>query len=218
VLHLDPAVNLMPANDEVLVMKLTDSSVRLDRQISEALERRPELKQSAALSDAAKQNVRGAKYGPVIPTLGAQAFAGGLGGGESGSAANFGASQDYQVTLSWRIGTGGLFDTSRIHIAESKAAQAVIGQARTHDEVVRQVVENHERVKLLGAQLDIAKLSVKAAQEAHKLAVERKEFAVGVVLETLQSEQDVTRAKLDYVNTVMELNKAQYRLKAAVGR
>jgi len=25
------------------------------------------------------------------------------------------------------------------------------------------------------------------------------------------------RAKLDYVNTVMELNKAQYRLKAATG-
>jgi outer membrane protein TolC len=58
---------------------------------------------------------------------------------------------------------------------------------------------------------------VSAAQEALKLARERKEFAVGVVLETLQSEQDATKARLDYVNTVMELNKAQYRLKAAVG-
>ena len=92
-----------------------------------------------------------------------------------------------------------------------------LGEVRTHDEVVRQVVENHERVKLLRSQLEIAKQSVNAAQEAHKLAVERKEFAVGIVLETLQSEQDVTRAKLDYVNTVMELNKTQYRLKAAVG-
>ena len=33
----------------------------------------------------------------------------------------------------------------------------------------------------------------------------------------IQSEQDVTHAKLDFVNTLMELNKAQYRLKTAVG-
>jgi outer membrane protein TolC len=37
------------------------------------------------------------------------------------------------------------------------------------------------------------------------------------VLETVQSEQDLTKARLDYVNTVMELNKAQYRLKSAIG-
>ena len=61
------------------------------------------------------------------------------------------------------------------------------------------------------------KVGIGAAQEALKLERERKEFAVGVVLETLQSEQDVTKARLDYVNTIMELNKAQYRLKAAVG-
>jgi len=79
------------------------------------------------------------------------------------------------------------------------------------------VVENHERVKLLRSELDVAKQGVAAADEALKLARERKEFAVGIVLETIQSEQDVTRAKLDYVNTLMELNKAQYRLKAAIG-
>ena len=38
------------------------------------------------------------------------------------------------------------------------------------------------------------------------------------VLETLQAEQDLTRARLDYMKTVAELNRAQYALSRATGR
>lgn len=217
VLHLDGTMSLVPREDDAVPMKLSPTDGRLDKVLADALSQRPELKQGAALTDAGKVGVRGAKYGSLVPTLGAQAFAGGLGGGRGGDTGSFSASEDYQVTLSWRIGPGGLFDTSRIHQAQSKAAQAEIGLAKVRDEVIRQVVENYERVKLLRAELNVAKQAVNAAEETLKLARGRKEFAVGVVLETLQSEQDVTRAKLDYINTMMELNKAQYRLKAAVG-
>jgi outer membrane protein TolC len=41
---------------------------------------------------------------------------------------------------------------------------------------------------------------------------------VGVVLETLQAEQDLTRARLDYLKTVAEFNGAQYALSRATGR
>ncbi len=217
VLHLDSTIPLLPREDDAVPLKLSSSSGKLDQLIGDAIANRPELKQGQALMDANKANVRGAKYGPLVPTIGAQVFAGGLGGGRNGDNGHFGGSEDYQVTIGWRIGPGGLFDSSRIKKAESQSAQASITQEKTRDEVIRQVVENYERVKLLRSEVAIAKASVNAAQEALKLARERKEFAVGIVLETLQSEQDATRAKLDYVNTVMELNKAQYRLKAAVG-
>jgi outer membrane protein TolC len=212
VLHLDAAVSLLPREDDAVPMKLTSDEVKLDQLLAKALSHRPELKQGDALAAAASTGVRGAKFGPLVPTLGAQVFGGGL-----GNSSSFGSSGDYQVTLGWRIGTGGLFDSSRIHQAESKAAQAAIFQAKTRDEVARQVVENHERVKLLRSELEVTKQEVQASQEGLKLARERKEFAVGIVLETVQSEQDLTKARLDYVNTVMELNKAQYRLKAAIG-
>lgn len=218
VLHLDRAVSLLPREDDVVPLNLSAADALFEKLLADALAKRPELKQDAALADAAQTAVRGAKYGPMVPTLGAQVYTGGLGGGRNGDAGHFGASEDYKVTLSWRIGPGGLFDSSRIHQAQSKAAQSEIGLVKTRDEVRRQVAENYERVKLLRSELTVAKQGVSAAQEALKLARERKEFAVGVVLETLQSEQDLTRAKLDYVNTIMEFNKAQYRLKAATGK
>ena len=52
----------------------------------------------------------GAKYGPLVPTLGAQVFASGLGGGIYGGPGQFGASEDYQLSLGWRVAPRGLFD------------------------------------------------------------------------------------------------------------
>ena len=46
---------------------------------------------------------------------------------------------------------------------------------------------------------------------------QRKEFAVGAVLESILSEQELTRARLDYLNIIAEFNKAQYTLKKALG-
>jgi outer membrane protein TolC len=217
ILNLDGKVNLTPSSRDLVPLRLASTSGGSGALVTQALFNRPELKQGAAASDAARIAAKGAHVGPLIPSLGAQVFGGGLGGGIGSDTGNFGGSGDYQITLGWRIGPGGLFDRSRIRAAESKAKQAELMEEKISDLITREVVENYERVILLRSQLAIAKDGVSAAQEALKLARERKEFAVGVVLETLQSEQDVTKAKLDYVNTIMELNKAQYRLKAAVG-
>ena len=62
----------------------------------------------------------GAAYGPLIPTLGAQGFWGGLGGGRDGIPDTFGGQQDYSVGVAWRLGPGGLFDFTRVRSAEAR--------------------------------------------------------------------------------------------------
>ena len=41
---------------------------------------------------------------------------------------------------------------------------------------------------------------------------------MGAVLENVQAEQDLTQARLDYLNAVTEYNKAQYALVKAIGQ
>jgi outer membrane protein TolC len=67
-------------------------------------------------------------------------------------------------------------------------------------------------------QLETARRALRDAEEGLRLAQTRQEFAVGVVLENIQAEQDLTRARLDYFKTVAEFNKAQYALTKAVGK
>ena len=66
-------------------------------------------------------------------------------------------------------------------------------------------------------QLELLRQQGEAADSALQLALRRKEFAVGVVLEAVQSQQDALQAKFEYLKALTEANKAQYRLRFAIG-
>jgi outer membrane protein TolC len=217
VLRLDPAVELLAQDADLAPLRLIATNAALDALVAQSLAIRPELKQTAALARAARQASRGAKYGPLIPTLGAQGFWGGLGGGRDGVPDTFGGQQDYILGASWRIGPGGLFDLGRVRSTEARWKIAQLSSEKLRDELARQVVEAFTRWQSLADQLDTARRALAAAEEGLRLAQQRKEFAVGAVLERIQAEQDLTRARLDYLKTVAAFNTAQFALSRAVG-
>ena len=216
-LRLKITEGLLPADDRPLPLTLVDGRRKLDELVKGALAKRPELMEAGALHDAAQHQDDAARYAPLYPTLGAQVFAGGLGGSTSSARRDFANSTDTYVTLSWKLGAGGLFDGARATGAEARLRQAQLAETKTRDEVVRQVVESQSHVTYLNQQLKIAEEGVRSAEQGYKLSLARKEFAVGIVLEALQSQQDLIQARLDYAGTVGELNKAQVRLKTAAG-
>ena len=218
VLRLDPVVELVPQDSDLAPLTLIETNSALDSLVAQTLATRPELKQSAALTFAARDAKNGATYGPLIPTLGAQAFWGGLGGGHDGGSDTFGGQQDYIVGASWRIGPGGLFDSGRKNSTQARLNIAELSANKLQDEITRQVVEAFTRWQSLADQLDTAKRALTAAEEGLRLAQQRKEFAVGVVLETIQAEQDLTRARLEYLRAVAEFDKAQYTLSKVTGK
>ena len=67
-------------------------------------------------------------------------------------------------------------------------------------------------------QIATAKQSLSDAEEALRLGQERKEFGVGVVLETIQAQQELSRVRNDYLNIVADYDKAQYALLRALGQ
>ena len=85
------------------------------------------------------------------------------------------------------------------------------------DEITRQVVETDARVRSLADQLATVKGQLSAAGESLRLTRQRKEFGVGNVLENIQAEEDLTRARNDYIAAIAEYDKAQYRLRYAAG-
>lgn len=216
-LHLDPAVELVARDTDLAPITLVETNATLKALVERAISARPELKQSQALVEVARENKNGTVYGPLIPSIGASAFAGGLGGGKDGDTGNFGPQQDYFVGIGWRIGPGGLFDFSRQKSAKARLNSTRLGAEKLHDEVVRQVVEAFTRLQSQSEQINMARRGLIAAEEGSRLAQQRQEFGVGVVLENIQSEQDLTRTRSDYLKAIAEFNKAQYGLSKAVG-
>jgi outer membrane protein TolC len=216
-LHLDPVVELVPRDGDPLPLPLVTSNAPLSALVQQALEARPELRQSEAVISANKSSSQGAKYGPLVPSLGAQAFAGGLGGGKDGETGRFGRSEDLVVFLGWRVGPGGLLDASRTKAADARLAGARLAADKLRDEIIQQVVESRTQAQSLADQLATTQTNLATATEALRLTEQRREFAVGVVLEVIQAQQELTRARYDYISTIAEYNKAEYTLNRALG-
>ncbi len=219
ILHLDPIVELVPSRRGGIVpLSIVSTTDSLGDLVSQALAARPETRQSAALLSAAQHAKNGSIYGPLIPSVGGQAFFGGLGGGMNGDTGHFGESEDYVALLNWRVGPGGLFDFGNIHAQQARLRSATFAADKMIDQVANEVITSHTRLRSLTDQIATAKQSLSDAAEALRLGQERKEFGVGVVLETIQAEQDLARARNDYLNLVTDYNKTQYALLRALGR
>jgi outer membrane protein TolC len=217
VLHLDSRIELVPQGAELAAVALVPTNAPLQALVEEALAARPEFKQSEAFVLAAKAEKNGAVYGPLIPSLGAQVFGGGLGGGPDGGPSNFGAEGDYMVGAWWRIGGGGLFDPGRTRAAKARLTATEFVHTKLKDTVTTEVVTSLTRVQSLADQITLAGQKLASADETLRLTRERKQYGVGVVLEDIQAQQDLTRARADYVTTIAEYNKAEYVLSRAVG-
>jgi outer membrane protein TolC len=217
VLRLPPATELAPQEVELAPIHLVETNAALGSLVARALAARPELRRSGFIAKSARAARKGTTVGPLIPTLGAQVYSGGLGGGIDSGTGNFDDTQDYFVGLSWRIGPGGLFDRSRTSAASAREQAALFESEKARQEVERQVVEAQTRVQSLGDQLAMAQRALTAAERVLRLCRERKEFGAGMVLETIQAEQELTRARLDYLKTIAEFNVVQYRLLRATG-
>lgn len=219
VLRLDPAVELTPADAEVAPLALVAGGTELGALVTTALAKRPELDEANARREIARVARRGANVGPLLPTIGAQAAFGGLGGGPSGSSVtrDFDSSTDYSFGVSWRVGPGGLFDRNRQRETAAREKQLELELEKARDLVRRQVVEQHTRWRSLAAQIELARKALEAADQTARLSRQRRETGVSAVLEDLQAEEELARARRDYVATVAEYNLAQYALRFATG-
>jgi outer membrane protein TolC len=216
-LHLDPLVDLVPAEREPAPFALADVNATPDALVRTALENRPELARSSALIAAAKQDRRGAIYGPLIPTVGGQAFAGDFNGGVGDTNINGGPRRDYGVGLNWRIGPGGLLDLGRIKASDARLTRAEVTDEKLRDTIAREVVDAHTQVQSLFQQLRDARENVSAAEETLRLTRGRKQLGVGTVLEDIEAQQELLTARSQLVTVVTQLNQAQYALMRSVG-
>jgi outer membrane protein TolC len=217
VLQLDSKVDLAPLDTGLVSLTLSPTNASMDALVAQAMRDRPELKQNHALLAAAHAEKNGAVYGPLIPSVGAQVFGGGLGGGPDGSSGTFDGMADYIVGLSWQIGPGGLFDSGRIKASKARLAITKLAESKVKDAITSQVVDAFVAADSTSAQIQLAGRNLDLASETLQLTKQRKQFGVGIVLEDIQAQQALTQARSDYVAAIAEFNKAQYALSRAIG-
>ncbi len=216
-LRLDPAVDLVAADALPEPLDLVPLDRPASAWMSDSMSNRAELHAGAARLEAARIERRAARHAPLYPTIGAGAAFGGLGGGRDGDLDDFGDSADFTLALSWSIGPGGLFDRPRGAAAASRERAQALLEERLRENFLLQVAEAPARLLSLADQIGCSARALEAAEQTLRLSRERREFAVGVVAETVLAAQEAARARRAHFALVAEFNKARFLLRRAGG-
>jgi outer membrane protein TolC len=214
-LRLPNGFNLSGDDGELVPLAFSVGSENLSSYVTLALNNRPELRSREAMLAAAKTDTEATIKAPFYPDLSVRTNVGGLGGGKNSHTESVGGNSDFNFAIGWRIGPGGLLDTSRTATAKSMETQESILAEKTRQRITREVLEAVAKMRSAKDRLDISIKLLKATEKAYKLTLNRGAQGIGSVLETLRSEEDLSFARLAYFDLIADFNKAQSDLRRA---
>jgi outer membrane protein TolC len=201
-------------------VRVVDEQTLPEELAAVALSNRPELAQSRALVGLAAAKLRQAKYGPLLPSVLLNYRAGGFGGGRNGFFGDYDGRSDFDAALVWQVRSLGLGNLALRRQRDAETRQAQLQEIAEMDRVVTEVAVALAGVKSRRAQLGPAEQAVQSAARSHELNFKLfKEAGIEAIrpLEVLQSIQALGRARQDYLNGLIEHNRAQFQLHWALG-
>jgi outer membrane protein TolC len=224
-LLLDSAADLVPGDQGVLPIMLISADQPIDNMIADGLMNRPELAESRALVEQALERWRLERHRPLIPTLQAFYYGGSFVGGNP-QLNTAGGREDFLGQVSWELKNLGL---GNIHAARER--RAGYDAARYHlievqAQVGAEVTAAAKLVRLRQRALANAQEAVRSGQAMWtKLLAARFEITGRPgdpirydFLEPLLAEQELTRARQEYLFQVIEYDRNQFRLYWAMGQ
>jgi outer membrane protein TolC len=225
-LLLEPTVDLVPADAQVLPIELVPGSAPLDDLIAVGLMNRPELAEGRAVVAAALARWREEKTRPLIPSL-QMAYYGAQFGGGIPAFHDYGWRDDFLVQASWELrhaGLGDLFaarasrlqyNEANLHVTEVQAAVAADVTAAAKVVRAREREFAHAQEAVRQAETMWEKLQRAAFGAAGTFGGGVRRFDP---LEPILAEQALHDARLRYLDEVVSYNRTQFRLFWAMGQ
>ncbi len=185
--------------------------------ISQALNQRPEIRESKHLIAEAVARLHREKNAPLMPSLLLASSYGGLGGGLGSHYNNYGDRLDADAVAYWEIRQLGAGESSARKEAKARIQQARHREIEQMDRVAREVIEAHIQVESREQQIALAQSAVRFAEDSYRRNWERIQNGKGLPIEVLQAMQALNQAKREYVRSVADFHVAQFALCRAIG-
>lgn len=222
-LVLDPKIVLAPVEPSECIIRLVPDDIPLDALLNQGFRARPELASVQQQLEAASIRRRQARMRPFVPSVFATYAGGGLGGGAGSFFGNFGGRGDAEIGLFWELQNLGFTDFAIMRQRAADMEIANLAKTRTMTQVGADITGSYEFRQAAARQIEDARETVVEAIDSLKLNF--LNIRQGSLLpratrpiEVLQPIQALAQARLDYLDSVLDYNRAQFRLKRAIGQ
>jgi outer membrane protein TolC len=236
ILNLDPSTRLKPVDGWVVPASIVPDPIPLPELIAIAMLQRPELAARRSEVRTALYELSMAKVLPFSPNVILGYSAGGFGGGSNLIAqpggfysnsgqleqgprfGDFAGRSDVDVAIFWTFKNMGVGNWALIRIADSRAKQSQFREIETLNQVRAEVAEAHARVASRYLQIEFAEKAVRAGMDAFTEDMTRIKGGAGLPLELLDSLRILSRARYEYLDSIVGYNRAQFQLWVSLGR
>jgi outer membrane protein TolC len=213
-LNLTQPTTLTPVDTVVAVMVLIDTTDGLNALLAASQTTHPQLLASQESQRAALWSSRQAVWGPLFPTIKAQALFGSYGS----TLADLSPTRDYALSVRWTLGPSGLFDFGRIRRQRAQARLAEIHLEEATQQVSEAIARSHAQLRQRSQMIAIADVGRQAAREALALAIGRRDLGVARAFEVIDAAEALDRAEREHAGAIIDYNRSQVEALAARGR
>jgi outer membrane protein TolC len=221
-LLLEPTVDLVPADNQVLPIELVSGGQPIEELIAVGLMNRPELAESRALVAAALARWRQDRTRPLLPSLQLAYYGADFGGGTP-AIHNYADRNDFFAQASWELRNAGLGNLFQARESRARYNQANLHVVEIQAQVAADVTVAAKIVRQNQRALQTAQEAVRQAEE---LWTRLSKLAFGLggparqydPIEPLLAEQALDQARFAYLNEVIQFNRNQFRLFWALGQ
>ncbi|MDR3632593.1 MAG: TolC family protein [Isosphaeraceae bacterium] len=222
-LVLDARLVIAPVEPAETMVRLIPDEVPLDDLVLQAFQGRPELAQYRELVEAAVVRLKQARLRPFIPSVALTYAGGGMGGGQGSFFGNFGARGDVMASLFWELQHLGFADRAVMRRSAADHRVAELELVRVETQVAADVTAAFVTRTTAARQVDQSRETVREAVDSLDLNFVNIRQGAGLPratrpIEVLQPIQALAQARLDYLDSVLAYNRAQFRLKRAIGQ
>jgi outer membrane protein TolC len=226
-LNLDPSIRLHPTDAVVVPQPLVPDPIPIRELIALGLLNRPELAAQRAAIEAAFLSLDGAKILPFSPTT-LVGFSGGAFGGGSNLVrpifGGLGGRTDLDAIVYWTIQNLGVGNIALIRMADARFKVAQFQQVEVLNRVRADVAEAYARSHARYAQIGVYEAAVRSGylafhQDLNRIrAMAARRVRDVLPIELLNSFDLLANARVEYVDAIVDFNRAQFAMYVALGQ
>jgi outer membrane protein TolC len=227
VLNLDPSIRLHPTDAFVVPNPLVPDPIPVAELIALGLLHRPELAAQRAAIQAALMNLDGAKILPFSPTTLVGFSGGGFAGGSNLVRPIFGGMSgrtDLDAIMYWTIQNMGVGNIAMIRRANAQLKVTEFQQIEILNMVRAEIAEAYARTHARYNQIATYEDAVRSGYLAYHEDLDRT-IAAGadrprdvLPIELLNSFDLLANARVEYVDSIVDYNRAQFAMYVALGQ
>lgn len=213
-LHLDPTVTLAPKPEQIVQTTLVRDDLGVEDMLAVAVAERPDLQSVRSFAVASGADASAVLWNGVGPQLQGRYQVAGIQSRASGQNFDMQEQQQAAASVGWTLSLASLGKTKT---ADATERQALLEAERTLDIVRADVVRSMQESAAQSKLIPTAKQQVDAAAEALRLAQASLRTGNALTLDVLQAEDALSDARQRYANAILNYNKSQVALLAALG-